>query len=703
MLVERSPNVRGVLDEIGRITRGPLLKGSPLASLFGEAVPKAGTKSACQVENVPAILSAAQEKLVTAAASQPVTVCHGPPGTGKTFTLAAAAIEHAARGEAVLVVCRSEKAADVMERAIDRLAGSPDLSLRTGSRRAVKKLREQIDLLLGGAEGEVDPEVFKQADRALRRGLAALRRETRELESGLVRARSNGRWFDPPGEPVWWQRLRRWMGERQVAASPLLMDSALRLAELQQERIRLARELGLARHRRTRGELLDDPVHRKTLRAYRNALRRRTSGAWERDLAAIDPALLSRLFPLWIVESDDVHRVLPLQQELFPLVVIDEASQCDLASPVPAIHRGRRVLIAGDPQQLRHVTFVPEVRLGALAERHGIPRQTRERLHYRRVSLIDAALDASDALHFLSEHFRSRPELIAFSNRRFYGGKLQVMRELAESGPWPAASIHRIDGERDDGGVNRRELEAVAEFLSSWLEEAGESGLRPSVGFLSPFRAQVDAFESVVGGQLGPEAMGRLVRDHDLIVSTAHGFQGDERDVMVLSLALTDKCPVAARRFLEREDVFNVSVTRARDRVVVFCSMDRGRLPGDSLLAGWFASLEPQGGPRADPERCRWIREVEAQLVAQGWQCETGRSVGGIPLDLLVGDGQGKRIALDLVGQRGAAGTSVPLCEQLLLQRAGLSLLPLGIDEWRGDPAKCLESIREKLAGKICH
>ncbi len=700
LLAERSANVRGVIDEIGRIVVGGIGAASPLAALFGKAAHPRTPKGKCRVEQVPALLSEAQEALVKAAATEAIAICHGPPGTGKTFTLAAAAVEHAARGESVLVVCRSAKAADVMERSIVRLAGDDSLTLRTGSRAAVRKLRSRLDLLNFGADRTSGDPHHARRRRELDRVLRSLDRMTRDFARGLAAAERKGRWFDPAGAEEWWHGLRRRLDQAWPGKPPLLMTAAGRLADLQRERIAAAEASLLSARRHRLDAWLQRQDVRETLRRYREALGSRTSGAWEREIASIHPGFLVSLFPVWIVESDDLHRVLPLAEGMFDLTMIDEASQCDSSSAIPALFRGRRALIAGDPQQLRHVSFLSENRLAALAGRHGIPAETLGRFHYRRKSLIDVALDAGGSVHFLSEHFRSRPELIAFSNERFYSRRLRLMRELPEPGEIrPAALIRTVAGERDAAGVNRRELEEAARFLGKWLEETAASGVKRSIGFLSPFRAQVDAFEPILAECLGREALGRLIHEHDLIVATAHGFQGDERDTMLLSLALTGNCPAGARRFLEREDVFNVSITRARDEIVVFHSLGSHRRPGSSLLDAWLASLEKERRRKTDAGLCRWIAEVAEALPAHGLRCETGLSAGGIPLDLLVHGRSGGHLALDLVGQRGRAGESVSLREQLLLQRTGLRLLPLGIHEWRNDRERCIQAILEALHG----
>ncbi len=83
-------------------------------------------------------LSPAQVALLDAAATGPLTLCHGPPGTGKTFTLAAAAIKHALRDEAVLIVCRSRQAANVIARTVDGISGTGTMTLRAGDRAALE-------------------------------------------------------------------------------------------------------------------------------------------------------------------------------------------------------------------------------------------------------------------------------------------------------------------------------------------------------------------------------------------------------------------------------------------------------------------------------------------------------------------------------------------------------------------------------------
>lgn len=700
LLTERSPQVRGLLDEVDRLAMpdGDDLS-APLERMLSDVENSRKAKAVrSRTSWLPVHLSPAQSSLLDSAATEPLTLCHGPPGTGKTFTLAASAIEHALRDEAVLIVCRSRQAADVIERAVDSIAGTETMTLRAGDRAALAKVRDGIDLLLSGAVTQDAPNAghASRRERELQKLLEVMKDRADDFESSLQAAFSRGRWFHSLGKGSLWERFQQWRFSRDVSARPLLMEAAGDLQELETERMGLAREHLQTRRQHLLARMLKESGVRPALRRYRNALRKRVSGTRDAALENIDLRLLFRVFPIWIVESDDLHRILPLQDGLFPLVIMDEASQCDLASALPVLQRGLRALIGGDPKQLRHLSFLADKTLEHLAEQQSpaIDAETIEKFHFRRMSLIDLVSDRASSVHFLSEHFRSRPELIAFSNTRFYGGHLRLMREVDQSVKQkPAAEVVRVQGTRDVSGINRAELDAAAAFLDVWLEDETARGGTSSVGFLSPLRAQADGLEPVLLERIGRERFQVLLHRHGLVSSTAHGFQGDERDLMLLSFGLGDGCPAATRRFIEREDVFNVSITRARNRLVAFVSFNPANLPVDSLLRDWLGSLIEMPAAHAPTVIDPFIGEVEQSLLDSGWTCRTGATVAGIPIDILVQNAAGVRIALDLVGQGGRSGEQVPMRQLMLLQRAGLRLLPLGIAEWRADPARCLKAI----------
>ncbi len=302
---------------------------------------------------------------------------------------------------------------------------------------------------------------------------------------------------------------------------------------------------------------------------FSKGLRARTGSRQEQLFADTDFRLLLEVFPIWLVKMSDIHDVLPLSRGLFDLAIVDEATQCDIASTLPVLQRARRAVITGDPAQLRHISFLSRLR----------------------------------------------------------------QRELP----------------------------------SGILAAAGKS--------------------------------------HDLLVGTAHSFQGEERDIMLLSLAVDPASPHPAIRFLEREDVFNVAITRARLQQHVYCSLDAGDLPGNSLLAAYLldvetriAGLETGAPPAAGGETAdRFAREAAAGLKSRGCEVLTAHPVAGLKMDLLASRG-GMSAGIDLVGYPGAFEAAFPIERLKMFHRAGLHILPIPYSRWVIDPEACLAAVERALA-----
>jgi hypothetical protein len=169
------------------------------------------------------------------------------------------------------------------------------------------------------------------------------------------------------------------------------------------------------------------PKHRPSRRFPRHP--RARVGKAEALFAEMNLAFCSRLFPL-DVDVPRSRKLAPFEREMFDLVVVDEATQSDMASGLPALYRARRAAVTGDPKQLRHVSFLSRDRQRLLGEEAGLSEEEVETLDYREKSLLDLvddSLSSSERAIFLDEHFRSMPSIIAFSNREFYSGRLRVM------------------------------------------------------------------------------------------------------------------------------------------------------------------------------------------------------------------------------------------------------------------------------------
>ena len=130
--------------------------------------------------------------------------------------------------------------------------------------------------------------------------------------------------------------------------------------------------------------------------------------------------LIMRAFPLWSVSNLSARSALPLVPGMFDLVIIDEASQCDIPSIVPLLARSKRAVLAGDPNQLKHISTLDAVVDQTLLEQHGLTDAQVQRFTYRTNSAFDLAHDNASvpdsARVRLDLHFRSHDLIADYGN-----------------------------------------------------------------------------------------------------------------------------------------------------------------------------------------------------------------------------------------------------------------------------------------------
>jgi hypothetical protein len=159
---------------------------------------------------------------------------------------------------------------------------------------------------------------------------------------------------------------------------------------------------------------------------------------------------------------------------------------------------------------------------------------------------------------------------------------------------------------------------------------AGEpGGGGRSVGVVTPFRAQADALEQAILARFDADELAAL----DLRVGTVHAFQGNERDVVIMSLGVGAGGPAAAWRFVDDPHLVAVLATRARRRVTVVTACDP---PDGGLVAAYLAAADAGPGPLAPGPTTAWARTVAADLALAGHAATAGYRTGRHVLDVCV-------------------------------------------------------------------
>jgi len=649
---------------------------------------------------VPGILSAAQEGVLGTSSRHPLSLVVEPPGTGKTYTVATVAVEHVSRGQSVLIVARTDEAVDVVARKIADQLKLPHVVVRGGRKAYLRDLREHVQDLLNG----MLPTELREAGSS-RQALARLRQQDRviaALEREFAdRAAAEVEWgevlaADAGNDTLLTSLRRRYVRWRSGLQRPLWEVTQELHTRLDHREKDTAAYLG-ARYAEQLGKVL--ARQRADLVRFGKGLRAITARKRDEYFGQADFAAILRAFPIWLVRLGDLARNLPLREGLFDLVILDEATQCDIASCLPAPQRAQRAVVTGDPRQLRHVSFLSRRRQARLQEAYQLNDEDPEAIDYRERSALDLVSDRlaeREQAQFLDEHYRSTPDIIRFSNREFYAGALRVMTGRPLLPAHEGVELVPCVGQRLEDGTNRAEGEQVLTALRELVaEQAGlPDAACQSVGVLSPFRAQAEW----LGREIATRFSGRDLERHRLAVGTPYAFQGEERDVMRLSFALDDCSHPTAYRHLARPDVFNVAITRARSRQVVHYSFSPERLPADSLVRRYVEEQAGQPVGVSSAVRDHFCEALRAALTAQGQRVWVGFPVAGLEIDLIVA-GPAGLCGIDLIGYPGQFAGAFTLERYRMLRRAGLRTFPLPYTQWLADRERALREFAAFLNG----
>ncbi|MCP4691969.1 MAG: AAA family ATPase [Desulfobacterales bacterium] len=696
LLAARSRASRGIIDELDVIS-GKGEYSRPLVSLFSQQTVSCEYTRPEQTENVPGILSGAQETALKNAARRTLSLLIGPPGTGKSYTIACMALERFLAGESVLVVSGNEHAVDVIqEKLVEQLGVSANAVLRAGGRDHHKRLVSYIDNLTKGIGVEEPGKSFKKELRTARKEIGALERRFTAVSKKAV---SDGLYLDAAltrDRPGWIQRVRIWLQKRGEKKYGLLHEQLNRIQAAYKRR-----EALLARHinRIHMAHVFDALArHRSDLVSFLRGLRARTSSRQEKMFLEMDHAILLKAMPIWLCSLPALSRSIPLKKELFDLVIMDEATQCDFASGIPALFRARRAVVAGDPKQLRHVSFLSRRKQEEIRRKLQLEAPAIE-LNFRDNSMIDfadQAIASQDAVTMLDEHYRSLPEIIRFSNHRFYDDRLRIMTEKPlQASSRPVDVIYVSKGRRVKG-VNSAEAEAVVSRLKALVasQEKIPRQFKVSIGVLSFFRDQAEELQKRILDAFSLEA----ITAHRLRAGTPYAFQGEERDVMLISSAVDSKEKGGTWRYLNRPDVFNVAITRARRAQYLFLSMKETDPPPNTLMRDYLKSI--RAGRAAHvlvaPSRDVNIDALAKELRGRGMDATRDFTVAGIPMDVVATFGS-RAIAVDVIGFPGEYQDVFHLDRYKIFERAGLTIFPLSYTSWIYNREAVLQTIQDQF------
>ena len=256
---------------------------------------------------------------------------------------------------------------------------------------------------------------------------------------------------------------------------------------------------------------------------------------------------LQKVFPIMITTCISAHK-LGEPTPMFDMVIIDEASQCNTAVSHVTIIRGESLMLVGDPQQLNPVILLGELDNQKLRKKYNIS----DEYDYRENSIYKTFLSCdsvSDEI-LLHSHYRCHKKIIEFNNKKYYNSRLHIASDSKETEP--LVYIDVPDSQGDEKNTSPGEVLQIIKYASANRDK--------NIGVITPFVNQRKLIEDAINRE----------KLENVVCGTVHAFQGDEKDVVLFSTAITEQTKAGTYEWLKNnKELINVATSRAKDKLIV--------------------------------------------------------------------------------------------------------------------------------------
>src|SRR5581483_8293285 len=529
--------------------------------------------------------------------------------------------------------------------------------------------------------------------------------------------------------PVWTERILSSRGDESTAGPVVLAPDAWRWrqadlwladiinaddpADLQRQLeqklttvSRLTAELASAAAWLAVAENLTD-AQRQGLTAWAQALKKVGKGTgkyaakWRAEAQAA-MAKAQEAVPVWIMPAHRVVESFDPATTMFDVVIVDESSQCDVFS-LAALAIARKAVVVGDDKQIspqavgadqeavhelitQHISDVPHANLLELTS-----------------SLYDVAKRTFPGVVMLKEHFRCLPEIIEFSNHLSYNGEILPLCEETPDPTWvPVIDVHVPDGYRQVGtDTNPPEADFIVSQIAALCDDSRYDG--KTFGVISMLGdGQAELIERRLIEVLGEQEMER----RRIRCGNAYHFQGDERDVMFLSLVVAAGEGRRIGHMTKDADRqrMNVAASRARDQMWCVRSVASDELHSDDVRARFIRFCQNPtrvGEAFADlTDKCEsdFERDVLRHILSRGYRVKVQHKVGRYRIDMVI-EGRSKRLAVECDGDafHGPDRWEADRNRQAVLERLGWNFFRVRGSAFYRDPDEALTALWDRL------
>lgn len=439
--------------------------------------------------------------------------------------------------------------------------------------------------------------------------------------------------------------------------------------------------------------------HRRHMEAWRLSMRRLGKGTGKYAMRHRRDAQqhlneCKEAVPAWVMPLHRVWDTITPEPASFEVIIVDEASQCGLEA-LPLFYLAKKILIVGDDKQISpDAVGLSREKVNSLMENF---------LHdyqYKSTFDIESSLFDHGKLRFgtsrvtLREHFRCMPEIIRFSNDICYSDTpLIPLRQYGPNRLKPLEHVFVPDGYREGSNervINKPEAIAIAERITACCDDPKYKGKTIGVVVLQG-QAQGPLIESELLARIGPQVMS----ERHILCGNPYSFQGDERDIIILSMVAAGNATIGPFTQPADERRFNVAASRARDQMILFHSVHQQDLYSGCFrlrLLKHFENMRPREVAGIDINELEykanttrrskdnhpqpfdsWFEvDVALDILRKGYEVIPQYEVAGKFIDLVVEGGMA-RVAVECYGDEwhGADKYEHDISRQRMLERSG--------------------------------
>lgn len=410
--------------------------------------------------------------------------------------------------------------------------------------------------------------------------------------------------------------------------------------------------------------------------------------------------------PAWIMPVSKALESLNPTKNSFDVIIIDEASQSDLAA-MAILYMGKKVIIVGDDQQVSPMAVGLEIaQMNSLQTQYIKNRIPNWHLYEAKTSIYDIGLTTYQPL-MLREHFRCVPDIIGYSNRLSYDYKIKPLRDKSSSPIERSVISYRVDGRRLPARkVNELEAKTIVALMMACIEQPEYH--KETFGVISLLG---DSQSKLIQQEIILRIDPRDIEKRRIISGNSSSFQGDERGVIFLSLVDSNESEGTLHKvgFGQNESTkqrYNVAASRAKNQLWIVHSLDKSKdLKNGDMRKDLLVYAD---NPRAFAEQAKVVEakaessfeeEVAKSLVASGYHIKQQWEVGSYRIDM-VAIYKGKKIAIECDGERWHSGVEQvkqDMERQTILERMGWKFIRIRGSEFYYNKKETIERVKRDL------